>query len=68
MAAPVGGVRRDPDMARLAIDNYLASLGPDKREDLHDRFEAALRDFDLARQIAAQPGYADRGRRVRLLR
>jgi lysyl-tRNA synthetase class 1 len=51
MAAVIGGVRRDPEMARLAIDSYLDSLSTDRREELHDRLEAALRAFDLARQI-----------------
>jgi lysyl-tRNA synthetase class 1 len=51
MAGPIGGVRPDPDMARLAIDSYLESLGKDRREELYERFEAALRGFDLARQI-----------------
>lgn len=51
MAVSIGGTRRDPNMARLAIDSYLDSVGPDQREELHERFEAALRAFDLARQI-----------------
>jgi lysyl-tRNA synthetase, class I len=51
MAAAIGRRRRDPDMARLAVDSYLESVGKDRREDLHERFEAALRAFDLARQI-----------------
>jgi len=49
MANPIGRVRRDPDMARLAIDSYLDSCG--RRDELHDRLEAALRAFDLARLI-----------------
>jgi lysyl-tRNA synthetase class 1 len=51
MAATIGGVRRDPEMARLAIDSYLASLSADCRKELYYRFEAALRAFDLARLI-----------------
>jgi lysyl-tRNA synthetase class 1 len=51
MAGSIGGVRRDPAMARLAIDCYLDSIRPDRREELHERFEATLRAFDLARQL-----------------
>jgi lysyl-tRNA synthetase class 1 len=51
MAAAIGGVRRDPNMARVAIDSYVESCSSERREDLHERLEAALRAFDLARQI-----------------
>jgi lysyl-tRNA synthetase class 1 len=51
MAAVIGRTRRDPDMARLAIDSYLESCSSERREDLYERFEAPLRALDLARQI-----------------
>jgi lysyl-tRNA synthetase, class I len=51
MAAAIGGVRRDPNMARVAIDSYVESCSSERREELHERLEAALRAFDLARQI-----------------
>ena len=46
--------RRDPEMARLAIDAYLASVPPAILPKLHDRFEAALRALDLACLIRDQ--------------
>lgn len=41
----------DPEMARIAIDAYLASLERKRRSDVHDEFEAALRALDLAVMI-----------------
>ena len=51
MAATIGGVLPDPEMARLAIDSYLEFCRSERREELYERFEAALRAFDIARQI-----------------
>lgn len=48
MAPVITGGRRDPEMARTAIDSYLASMPSTVLPDLCDRFEAALRALDLA--------------------
>ncbi len=48
MGPAIAGGRRDPDMARSAVDAYLASVPPPVLPKLHDRFEAALRALDLA--------------------
>jgi lysyl-tRNA synthetase class 1 len=45
----------DPDMARIAIDAYLASLAANLCADVHDRFEAALRALDLAVMLSDSP-------------
>ena len=44
----VSGARRNPEMARLAIDAYHGSLPAKVLNDFHDRFTAALRALDLA--------------------
>jgi lysyl-tRNA synthetase class 1 len=49
MCTVISGTRRDPEMARLAIDSYLASVAV--ISELHDRFTAALRALDLASLI-----------------
>lgn len=41
----------DPQMARIAIDAYLASLGQSLHPDLHDQFNASLRALDLAMML-----------------
>lgn len=48
MAPVITGGRREPEMARLAIDAYLATALSAVLLDLHDRFEAALRALDLS--------------------
>lgn len=48
LAPAIADSRRDPDMARLAIDSYLASALPGALPALHDRLDSALRAFDLA--------------------
>ncbi len=48
MSPVIAKARRDPEMARLAIDAYLASVPASVRSELHDRFEAALRALDLS--------------------
>ncbi len=42
------GMKRDPEMARLAIDAYLASIPETVLPDIERRFGAALRALDLA--------------------
>jgi lysyl-tRNA synthetase class 1 len=51
MCTAIGGTRRDPGMARLAVDAYLASLPSDVRTELQDRLKAAIRALDLASMI-----------------
>lgn len=48
MASVIAGGRRDPEMARTAINSYLASVPSTVLPKLYDRFEAALRALDLA--------------------
>ena len=48
MAPAIAKARRDPAMARLAIDAYLASTDSQIRPALIYRFHAALRAIDLA--------------------
>jgi len=49
MAGPIGGRKRDPDDARLAIDSYLQAI-PRMAED-HEHLQFAIRALDLAVQI-----------------
>jgi hypothetical protein len=51
MCIVIARTRRDPDMARVAIDAYLASLPAAVLADPHGRFCAALRALDLAVMI-----------------
>jgi hypothetical protein len=51
MCVVIAKARRDPEMARLAIDAYLASVPSNLLAELHDRFGAALRALDLAVMI-----------------
>ena len=48
MTPVITGGRRDPEMARCAIDAYLSSATSSILPNLHERFEAALRALDLA--------------------
>jgi lysyl-tRNA synthetase class 1 len=48
MCTVIANVRRDPEMARLAIDAYHASVPSTVRTERHDQFVAALRALDLA--------------------
>jgi lysyl-tRNA synthetase class 1 len=41
----------DPEMARIAVDAYLASLAENLRSEVHDRFHVALRALDLAAML-----------------
>ena len=41
----------DPDMARIAIDAYLASLINNTQPDIHREFEAAIRALDLSEML-----------------
>ena len=54
MSIAMGRARRDVNMARLAIDAYLASAVPSFRSQLIDRFHAVLRALDLASLINDQ--------------
>ncbi len=47
----VAHVRPDPEIARTAIDAYLASLADNLRADAHGRFHAAIRALNLAATI-----------------
>lgn len=49
MSRAITNIAPDPDMARIAIDAYLASL--DLRPDAHRAFEAAIRALDLAQML-----------------
>jgi hypothetical protein len=51
MCTVIARTRRDPEMARLAIDTYLASEPDTVLTERHDRFGAALRALDLASLI-----------------
>lgn len=51
MCTVIARTRRDPEMARLAIDAYLASVPDSVLTERHDRFGAALRALDLASLI-----------------
>jgi len=47
MPTVMGELRRDVEMARLAIDTYLASTSSDIRPQILDRSQAPLRAIDL---------------------
>jgi lysyl-tRNA synthetase, class I len=55
MSRAIANVRPDPDMARSAIDAYLASRTESIRSGVHDRFGAVLRALDLAVMIRDPP-------------
>ena len=48
MGPVIAGGRRDPEMARSAVDAYLASVPSPVLPKLRDRFKAAIRALDLA--------------------
>ena len=51
LAPAIAKTRRDVEMARLAIDTYLAAAQPKFQTELHERLESVLRAFDLANLI-----------------
>lgn len=51
MARAIADTNPDPDMARLAIDCYLASVAAGALRSIHDEFEAAIRALDLAEML-----------------
>ena len=51
MARAIAGERPDPEMARVAIDAYLASTTSTFRAERHDQFMATLRAIDLSVMI-----------------
>lgn len=48
MSRAIAKTKPDPDMARLAVDSRLECLATDRLEDIHDRFESAIRALDLS--------------------
>lgn len=48
MSRAIAKANPDPEMARIAIDAYLASISEKLSPDMHDGFDAALRALDLA--------------------
>jgi hypothetical protein len=61
MSTVISGTRRDPEMACLAIDAYLASIPSTVLAESHDRFGAALRALDLA-SLIRDPERTERAR------
>ena len=61
MCAVIAKQRRDAEMARLAIDAYLASIPASIVPELHNRFVAALRALDLA-SLIKDPDRTERAR------
>ena len=51
MSRAIAKTNPDPDMARMAIDAYLASLVGNLRAEVHEQFDAAMRALDLAVMI-----------------
>jgi len=51
MSRAISKTDPDPEMARIAVGAYLASVEANVRPDAHDRFRAALRALDLAEMI-----------------
>jgi len=51
MSRAIANSRPDPEMARTAIDAYLASLAENLRSNAHVRFHAAIRALGLAAMI-----------------
>lgn len=51
MSRAIAKAKPDPEMARTAIDAYLASLGQSLYTDIHDQFNASLRALDLAMML-----------------
>ena len=48
MSRAIAKTKPDRDMARLAVNSYLECLATDRLEDIHDRFESAIRALDLS--------------------
>jgi lysyl-tRNA synthetase class 1 len=48
MSRAIAKTNPDPKMARTAIDAYLASVTGNRRRDVHDKFDAALRALNLS--------------------
>jgi Domain of unknown function (DUF4209) len=51
MSRAIAKTNPDSEMARIAIDAYLASLTGNLRPDMHDQFAAAMRALDIAVMI-----------------
>ena len=51
MSRAIANVNPNRDMARIAIDGYLASLTSSLQPDIHKEFEAAIRALDLAQML-----------------
>lgn len=48
MSRAIAKANPDPEMARMAIDAYVASVGESLHPEIHDQFNASLRALDLA--------------------
>jgi Domain of unknown function (DUF4209) len=55
MSRAIASKSPDPEMARIAIDAYLASITQCLRKEVNDRFNAALRALDLGLMLGDQP-------------
>lgn len=55
MTTCVSGAKRDPDMARIAADAYLATTSLSPPPNLHRRIKSAARSLQLATLIGDQP-------------
>jgi hypothetical protein len=55
MSHAIASKSSDPEMARIAIDAYLASITQCLRKEVNDRFNAALRALDLGLMLGDQP-------------
>jgi lysyl-tRNA synthetase class 1 len=51
MSRAIAKANPDPEMARTAIDAYLASLEQGLHPEIHDQFNASLRALDLAMMV-----------------
>lgn len=58
LASVVAKGRRDPEMARIAIDAYLASAIPQMRTERYDQFTAVLRALEAQRKSGSSPPWA----------
>jgi hypothetical protein len=66
MSRAIAKSNPDPDMARMAIDAYLASISTGFRRDIHDEFESAIRALDLS-EMLRDTGRIDAARTALLL-
>lgn len=66
MSRAIAKTNPNPDMARMAIDAYLASIAAGVRRDIHDEFESAIRALDLS-QMLRDTGRIDAARTALLL-